>query len=51
VGKIKVVEYLLNGISVFGKWFADLEAQAAAKEGDYADYKTISQNNFTACRE
>jgi hypothetical protein len=131
VGKIKVVEYLLNGISVFGKWFADLDAQAAAKvatalyrleqgifltwnqqgkefrnirlilvqgtgftlvgkeirwsfclqevrrkpsaetsgtlshygrnirqkekrrskEGDYADYKTVSQNNFTACRE
>jgi putative addiction module killer protein len=29
--KIKVVEYLHNGVSVFEKWFSGLDAQAAAK--------------------
>jgi len=45
VGKIKVVEYLLNGTSVFGKWFADLDAQAAAKVAT-ALYR-LEQGNFS----
>jgi hypothetical protein len=31
VDKIKIVEYLQNGVSVFEKWFIGLDAQAAAK--------------------
>jgi putative addiction module killer protein len=29
--KIKVVEYLQDGVSVFGKWFSDLDGEVAAK--------------------
>ncbi len=29
--KIKVVEFLQNGVSIFGEWFSGLDAQAAAK--------------------
>ena len=45
MGKIKVVEYLHNGISVFGKWFANLDAQTAAKVAT-ALYR-LEQGNFS----
>ena len=48
----KVVEYLRNGVSVFEKWFSNLEAQAAAKvaaalyrleQGNFSNVKSVSQ--------
>jgi len=45
VDKIKVVEYLQNGISVFEKWFFSLDAQAAAKVAT-ALYR-FEQGNFS----
>jgi hypothetical protein len=29
--KIKVVDFLQNGVSIFGEWFSSLGAQEAAK--------------------
>lgn len=31
MSKLKVVEYLQDGFSPFGKWFSDLDVHAAAK--------------------
>ena len=43
--KIKVVEYLQNGVSFFEKWFIGLDAQVAAKVAT-ALYR-IEQGNFS----
>jgi putative addiction module killer protein len=48
VTKIKVVEYLQHGVSVFEKWFAGLDAQAAAKVTT-ALYR-LEQGNFSNVR-
>jgi putative addiction module killer protein len=48
VAKIKVVEYLQNGVSVFENWFSSLEAQAAAKVTT-ALYR-LEQCNFSNVR-
>jgi len=45
VDKIKVVEYLQNGVSVFEKWFVSLDAQAAVKIAT-ALYR-LEQGNFS----
>ena len=50
--KVKVVEYLQNGVSVFEKWFHGLDAQAAAKvttalyrveQGNFSNVKSAGQ--------
>ncbi len=50
--KIKVVEYLEDGVSVFGKWFSGLDAQSAAKaatalyrleQGNLSNVKSVGQ--------
>lgn len=50
--KIRVVEYLHTGVSVFGKWFSSLDAQAAAKvatalyrleQGNFSHVKSVGQ--------
>lgn len=50
--KIKVVEYLQKGVSVFEKWFHSLDAQAAAKvttalyrleQGNFSNVKSVGQ--------
>jgi putative addiction module killer protein len=50
--QIRVVEYLQNGVSVFGKWFDGLDAQAAAKvatalyrleQGNLSNAKSVGQ--------
>ena len=47
-----VVEYLQNGVSVFGEWFSSLDAQAAAKaatalyrleQGNLSSVKSVGQ--------
>ena len=52
MAKIKVVEYLQNGVSVFEKWFSSLDAQAAAKvttalyrleQGNFSNVKSAGQ--------
>ena len=45
MAKRKVVEYLREGFSPFGKWFAGLDAQAAAKD-TVALYR-LEQGNFS----
>jgi putative addiction module killer protein len=45
VDKIKVVEYLQNGVSFFEKWFIGLDAQVAAKVAT-ALYR-LEQGNFS----
>ncbi|MGW8178514.1 MAG: type II toxin-antitoxin system RelE/ParE family toxin [bacterium] len=42
---MRVVEYLHTGVSVFGKWFSSLDAQAAAKVAT-ALYR-LEQGNFS----
>jgi putative addiction module killer protein len=50
--KIKVVEYLQDGVSIFEKWFSGLDAQAAAKiatalyrleQGNLSNVKSVGQ--------
>src|SRR4030065_372946 len=50
--KIKVVEYLKDGVSVFEKWFNHLDAHAAAKattalyrleQGNFSNVKSVSK--------
>lgn len=50
--KIRVVQYLQNGVSVFEKWFYGLDAQAAAKvttalyrleQGNFSNVKSAGQ--------
>jgi len=50
--KIIVVEYLQDGVSVFGEWFSGLDAQAAAKvatalyrleHGNLSNVKSVGQ--------
>jgi putative addiction module killer protein len=48
VTKIKIVEYLQNGVSVFERWFDGLDAQAAAKVAT-AIYR-LEQGNFSNVR-
>lgn len=43
--KIKVVEYLKNGVSAFGEWFSRLDSHAAAKVAT-ALYR-LEQSNFS----
>jgi len=45
VANIKVVEYLQKGVSVFEKWFSNLDSQAAAKVTT-ALYR-LEQGNFS----
>ncbi|SPP99796.1 conserved hypothetical protein [Candidatus Sulfobium mesophilum] len=50
--KIKVVEFLQNGVSIFGEWFSSLGARAAAKvstalyrlqQGNFSNVKSVGQ--------
>jgi putative addiction module killer protein len=43
--RIKVIEYLREGVSVFGSWFSALDAQVAAKVAT-ALYR-LEQGNFS----
>lgn len=43
--KIKIVEYLKDGVSAFGEWFEGLDSQAAAKVAT-ALYR-LEQGNFS----
>lgn len=50
--KIKVVEFLQYGVSIFGEWFSSLGSQAAAKvstalyrlqQGNFSNVKSVGQ--------
>ena len=45
MGKIKVVEYLKDGVSVFEKWFNRLDAHSAAKAA--TSLYRLEQGNFS----
>ncbi len=49
---VKVIEFLQNGVSIFGEWFSGLDAQAAAKvaaalyrleQGNLSNVKSVGQ--------
>jgi len=52
MNKIKVVEFLHQGMSIFGEWFSALDPQAAAKvatalyrleQGNFSNVKSVGQ--------